>query len=39
MFLHADTEDSDQTGQIPRMIGVFAGRTDNFCHEAAQMLN
>ena len=26
-FLHADSEDSDQTGQMPRPIGVFAGRT------------
>ena len=26
-FLHADSEDSDQTGRMPRMIGVFAGRT------------
>ena len=28
-FLHADSEDSDQTGQMPRLIWVFAGRT---CH-------
>ena len=27
MFLHADNEDSDQTGQMPRLIRVFAGRT------------
>ena len=27
MFLHADSEDSDQTGRMPRLIGVFAGRT------------
>ena len=27
MFLHADSKDSDQTGQMPRLIGVFAGRT------------
>ena len=26
-FLHADNEDSDQTGRMPRMIWVFAGRT------------
>ena len=26
-FLHVDSEDSDQTGQIPRLIWVFAGRT------------
>ena len=24
-FLHADSKDSDQTGQMPRLIGVFAG--------------
>ena len=29
-FLHADSEDSDQTGQIPRLIWVFAGRTCHF---------
>ena len=26
-FLHADNEDSDQTGRMPRLIWVFAGRT------------
>ena len=26
-FLHADSEDSDQTGRIPRLIWGFAGRT------------
>ena len=26
-FLHANSEDSDQTGRMPRMIWVFAGRT------------
>ena len=26
-FLHADSEDSDQTGRMPRLICVFAGRT------------
>ena len=26
-FLHADSEDSDQTGWMPRLIWVFAGRT------------
>ena len=30
MFLHADSEDSDQTGQMPRLIRVFAGRTGHF---------
>ena len=29
MFLHGDSEDSDQTGRMPRLIRVFAGRT---CH-------
>ena len=29
-FLHADREDSDQTGRMPRLIGVFAGRTGHF---------
>ena len=26
-FLHADSEDPDQTGQMPRLIWVFVGRT------------
>ena len=30
MFLHADSEDSDQTGRMPRLIRVFAGRTCHF---------
>ena len=29
-FLHADNKDSDQTGRMPRLIWVFAGRTGNF---------
>ena len=29
-FLHADSEDTDQTGQMPRLIWVFAGRTCHF---------
>ena len=29
-FLHADSEDFDQTGQMPRLIWVFAGRTCHF---------
>ena len=29
MFLHGDSEDSDQTRRMPKLIGVFAGRT---CH-------
>ena len=28
-FPHADSEDSDQTGRMPRLIWAFAGRT---CH-------
>ena len=28
--LHADSEDSDQTGKMPRLIWVFAGCTDHF---------
>ena len=29
-FLHADSKDSDQTGWMPRLIWVFAGRTGHF---------
>ena len=29
-FLHADSEDSDQIGWMPRLIWVFAGRTGHF---------
>ena len=29
-FLHADSEDSNQTGRMPRLIWVFAGRTCHF---------
>ena len=29
-FLHADSEDSDQTRWMPRLICVFAGRTCHF---------
>ena len=37
-FLLADIEESDQTGRMPRLIWVFAGRTLCwFCHVAAQM--
>ena len=28
--LHANSEDSDQTGRTPRLIWVFAGRTGHF---------
>ena len=30
IFLHADSEDSDQTGRMPRLTWVFAGRTCHF---------
>ena len=29
-FLHADSEDPDQTGPMPRLIWVFAGHTCHF---------
>ena len=29
-FLHAVSKDSDQTGQMPRLISVFAGHTCHF---------
>ena len=29
-FQHADSEDSDQPGRMPRLIWVFAGRTYHF---------
>ena len=30
MFHHADSEDSDQTRQMPRLIWVFTGRNGHF---------
>ena len=30
MFHQADSEDSDQTGRMPRLIRVFAGRKVHF---------
>ena len=30
MFLHADNKDSDQTGRMPKLILVVAGRTSHF---------
>ena len=43
MFLHGDSEDSDQTGRMPKLIGVFAGRTCHivcrFCRDAAHITN
>ena len=38
-FLHADSEDSDQTGRMPRLIWVFAGRTDHFVCFVKRRLN
>ena len=39
-FLHADSEDSDQTGRMPRLIWIFAGRTLILlgCHVGAHMI-
>ena len=30
MFLHVDSQDSDQTGRMPRLIRVFAGRKGHY---------
>ena len=30
MFLYADSEESDQTGQVPRLIRVVAGHKGHF---------
>ena len=38
-FLHADSEDSDQTGGIPRLIWVFAERTCHFVGFVMSWLN
>ena len=38
-FLHADSEDSDQTGRVPRLIRVFAGRTCHFIGFVIRWLN
>ena len=35
-FLHANSEDSDQTGRMPRLIWFFTGRTCHF--DAAHMI-
>ena len=34
-FLHADSEDSDQTGRMPRLIWIFAGRK---CHYVGSVM-
>ena len=38
-FLHADSKDSDQTGRMPRLIWVFAGRTCHFLCFVMRRLN
>ena len=39
MILHADSEDSDQSGRMPRLIRVFAGRTCHFVGFVVRKLN
>ena len=39
MFLYADSEDADQTEQMPRLICVFAGRTCHFVGVVVRRLN
>ena len=38
-FLHADSEDSDQTERMPRLIWVFTGRTCHFVGFVMMRLN
>ena len=38
-FLHADSEDSDQTGLMPRLIWVVSGRTCHFVSFVMHWLN
>ena len=38
-FLHADSEDSDQTEWLPRLIQVFSGRTGHFVGFVMLQLN
>ena len=38
-FLHANSEDSDQTGRMPRLIWVFAGRKCHFVGFAIRWRN
>ena len=38
LFLHADSEDSDQTLRMPRLIWVFAGHTGHFVGFVLQWL-
>ena len=39
MFLYADSEDSDQTGRMPRLIRVFAGCKGHFVGFVMRRLN
>ena len=39
ILLQADSADSDQTGRMPRLIWVFAGRTDHFVGFVMPWLN
>ena len=37
-FVNADIEDADQTGRMPSLSWVLAGRTCHFvCHDVAQL--
>ena len=38
VFLHADSEDSDKTGRMPRLIWIFAGRICHFVGFVMQWL-
>ena len=38
-FLHADSEDSDQTGRMPKLIWVFAGPHCWLCHDVAHIIS
>ena len=39
MYLHVDSEDSDQSGWMPRLIRVFTGRTEHFVGVVMRLLN
>ena len=39
MFLYVDSEDSDQTGRMPRLIWVFTGRKGHFVGFVMRWLN
>ena len=38
-FLHADSKNSDETGRMPRLIWIFAGRTCHFVGFVLRQLN